>query len=167
MTTAAFATRLRLSEQTWPTHVQARNRSFLRAALRVQPARKHNLAVAITDVLNRGNLLLHATGGLRTPRRGRLAIPTWTIAYNRGPRGIRKNLLPRAIVDNTPRRALRITERGIFVGEGGRLHLKYSFHANAHIRRDVPFYEDFERFMVQEIEKAFPAAFERAMSTRR
>jgi hypothetical protein len=165
MTTAAFKTRTLLIDDTWPVHVTARNKTFMRAALRVIPAKKHNLEVSIIDVLHRGALELHARGGTKTPLRSRLAIPPKGV--RRGAHGIPVGLRPRAIVDNTPKRALRITSKGIFVGSGGRLHLKYSFSASAHIKPDVPFYEDFERYMTQEMMTAFPVSLEKAMATRR
>ena len=70
------------------------------------------------------------------------------------------------MIARTPKRALRITRKGIFVGENGRLKLKYVFAPAAQISKDVPFYEDFERVMRQEIAAAFPGAMKRAMQTR-
>ena len=52
--------------------------------------------------LNRGNLQLHATGGTKRARSGRMAIPSRYTKARRGPKGVRKNLRPRAVVD-TPK----------------------------------------------------------------
>ena len=65
-----------------------------------------------------------AVKNTRQQAKGRLAIPP-TGAVARSSSGVRKNQRPRAIVLNTPKRALRITDKGIFVGKGGRLHLMY------------------------------------------
>ena len=125
MNDAVFRTRERIVNETWPQHVQFRRANFPSAVLHVERSDKHNLTVTIREVSNTApNLTRHAEGGTKTPHRGRrLAIPLkgWVVYTDRGPRA---DMKPRAIIANTPRRALRITERGIFVGEGGRLHLR-------------------------------------------
>jgi hypothetical protein len=164
---ASFRTRELFVADTWPLHIHARNRSFLTASLRVETARKSSLTTRIFDQLDRGHLLMHADGGTRRPFGiGRLAIPPKG-AVERGPHGVRKDQTPRAIINSTPKRALRITASGIFVAQGGRLHLKYSFKSNANIRPEVPFREDYERYMVQTVREVFPAQLEKAMATRR
>jgi hypothetical protein len=165
MNTAAFNTRAKLIGDTWPSHVQQRNRTFIRAALRVARANKNNLRVEIQDVLGRGSLILHARGGTKAAR-GRLAIPP-AGSVTRTARGVRASQKPAAIIAKTPKRALRITPRGIFVGQGGRLHLKYSFRPSASVSADVPFDEEFQRMMREEINRAFPLALAFAMASAR
>jgi hypothetical protein len=68
---------------------------------------------------------------------------------------------------NTPKRALRITSRGVFVGQGGRLHLKYSFKSTAAQPADTPMYEDFRYTVESGMRTGFGDAFRRAMQTAR
>jgi hypothetical protein len=164
---AAFRTRQHLINTTWPSSVQARNSGFMRGALRVQTSSKTNLRVAIYDALGRGNLLQHAQGGIKRPiKASRLAIPVsgW-VRYTAT--GIDKDQLPRAIMAYTPKRALRVTRDGLFVGQGGRLHMLYSFKDQAAIRKDVPFQEHFNQQMVKNVTELFPRFLEEAMATAR
>lgn len=170
MTSAAFRTREALLNNTWPQHVEVRNRNALRQALRIEKATKRNLTVAVVGSgpsAQRLNLKAHAEAGTKRPSRGRdLAIaPTGTVT--RGARGVPIGERPKQIVANTPKRALRITNRGIFVGQAGRLHLRYAFTPAARIRADVPFHEDFARVMRAEMQRQFPIAMAKAMKSRR
>ena len=161
----AFKARQVLVSQTWPRSVTARNASFIAAALRINKSTKGNLRVEVTDVLNRAHLQLHAKGGVKQARR-RLAIPVpGSVRY--GAHGIRERDRPKALIARTSARALRITQRGIFVGQGGRLHLKYSFKPAATQPKDVPFYEDFAFVMRAAVRTGFADAMRRAMRTRR
>ena len=81
-------------------------------------------------------------------------------------KGVRKSQTPRAIIDTTPKRALRILPHGIFVGKGGRLRLAYAFKKLAHQEQDVPFDYAWNTIYRSEMRKAFPTALEKAMATR-
>jgi hypothetical protein len=167
LTRAAFRTKARLAEETWPQHVQVRNKGFMKQALQIVPATKRNLTIEIFDRLGRANLKAHADSGTIRPQRARnLAIPPEG-TVTRTARGIPDRQKPKAIIASTPKRALRITPKGIFVGQGGRLRLKYAFAPLARVKKDVPFREDFERFMRQELREAFPITMRKAMATRR
>ncbi len=169
LSSAAFKVREVLITDTWPEHVEVRNRNALRQALRVEKAKRKSLRVAITDTgpsAVRLNLKAHADGGVKKPIGRRLAVPL-AGTVRRGARGVAKGERPRAIIDATPKRALRVTKRGIFVGAGGRLHMRYAFTPTAQIKPDVPFREDFERAMRGEVRRQFPTAIRRAMQTRR
>jgi hypothetical protein len=154
-----------LVRKTWPESVQQRNVNFISAALRTNFSTKRNLRVEIYDRMGRAHLALHAHGGTKLSRK-RLAIPQKgrIVFTSQGPR---KSQTPKAIVANTPKRALRITSKGIFVGQGGRLNLMYSFAPSAQIRADVPFEEDFAATMRVELRTSFPAAMASAMKGRR
>lgn len=169
LTGATSSTLKRLIAETWPKHVEVRNRGFLRQALRVERATKANLASAITTAGTRagarGNLALHAGGGIRRAKK-RLAIPP-TGSVRRTSGGVAAAQKPRTVIDRTPKRALRVTSRGIFVGEGGRLRLKYTFRPVARIKPDVPFRQDFARYMSDELRRELPKAVAKAMKTRR
>jgi hypothetical protein len=164
MNNAAFNTRRSLIAETWPQHVQQRNPRFLSAALRVNKANKNNLRVEIYDTLGRAHLGLHAHGGTKYPRGTNLAVPQPAIAFTS--HGPRKSQTPKAIIANTPKRALRITRRGIFVGKGGRLYSQYAFAREAQIKPDVPFAQDFARSMSEQVRTSFPDAMARAMKGR-
>ena len=172
MNDALKATRKQIVTETWPQHVQMRNTQFLNAALHMNFATKYSLTVMLSNQggavpPSRGNLAAHAEGGTKLPTHGgNLAIPlkSW-VRY--GAHGVNKAMLPANIIRTTPRRALRITKDGIFVGEGGRLHLRYSFKPSAQIKPDVPFHDDFARFMTEEMKLAFPRRLADAMATRR
>ena len=171
---AAFATRRELIETTWPSSVAVHNPNFLRAALLINKADKRNLTVEINDRLGRASLALHAYGGTKRPRVHALAIPP-AGKFPRGPRGIARaqrpaNIVLGAIPAKTKPgkfRALRITERGMFLGVGGRLELQYSFKSAAIQPADVPFQEDFRRSMIAHFGTALPGAVRKAMATRR
>ena len=155
-----------LIASTWPRSVTVRNPTFLRASLRRITSTKANLTVAIVDKLNRGNLQMHAVGGTRTPRGNNLAIPNEENTP-RGTHGVRKTDRPKALIARTPKRALRITPRGIFVGRGGKLKLKYALKATTSQPKDVDFYGDFEAAMTNEMRVMFPIHIRKAMETRR
>jgi tRNA A37 threonylcarbamoyladenosine synthetase subunit TsaC/SUA5/YrdC len=73
---AAFETRRKLIEQTWPRAVTVRAPNFPAVALYVEKADKRNLAVAIVEQPTAVSLALHAEGGTKTPRKARrFAVP--------------------------------------------------------------------------------------------
>jgi hypothetical protein len=165
MNAAAKNTRQVLVQDTWPQHVLQRNSSFIGRALRTDFATKRNLRVEIYDSLGRAHLKLHDAGGTKEAK-GRLAIPPLG-AVSRGSSGVRRSQRPRAIIANTPKRALRITPKGIFVGKGGHLRLMYAFKPSASQPADVPFSATFRETMAIALRAAFPAFVKAAMATRR
>jgi hypothetical protein len=168
MNNAVFNARRVLVETTWPSHVQVRNKNFLSASLRVDTATKTKLEVRIYDILgNRGHLYEHAKGGTERPFRSRrFAIPI-SDKIKKTSRGIPERLKPSAIIANTPKRALRVTQTGIFVGQGGRLHLMYSFKPTVDQPADVPFYQDFAYAMTEDMRAGFDEKMKQAMATRK
>ena len=97
--------------RTYPRAFDVRNRAFFRAAMfgnskkhgnAVKWATKTKLRVSARDRFGRGNLQLHATGGTKRARSGRIAIPSRYTKATRGARGVRKGLRPRTVV-NTPK----------------------------------------------------------------
>lgn len=163
---AAVNARRVLVQSTWPRSVTVRNPGFISRALRTKFATKRDLRIEIYDDLHRAHLEKHARSGVKKPRGLRLAIPVkGRVTYTQ--HGVKKAQRPRALIDSTPKRALRITPKGIFVGQGGRLHLMYSFSPQAQIKHDVNFIEDFNDAIRQEIPRNFMPALVRAMKTRR
>jgi hypothetical protein len=163
---AAKQTRKYLVDELWPSHVAVRNSGFLNAALTTNFSTKQDLTVQITNdrIPDRGHLPLHDEGGTKIARR-RLAIPSMNI--RRGAHGPVASQTPKAIIANTPKRALRVTARGILVGKGGKLKLMYTFTPSARIKQDVPFSETFADRMTRGLRKAFPLAMAKAMMPRR
>jgi hypothetical protein len=160
---AAFATRSKLIEETWPAHVHVRNKGFLRAALRVQPSSKHELTVTIFDTLHRGHLGLHAMSGIKLAK-GRLAIPTASVRRNSDGR-IQRSQLPRNIKRVVVKNNMVFAAIGR--GKNEKLVLMYRLRPSARIKKDVPFHEDFASDMRAEIMRRFPAALAKAMRTAR
>jgi hypothetical protein len=150
---------------TWPKSVTVRNTSFMRAALRRRFASKHNLTAEIYDTLHRGHLKEHAIGGTKTARGANIAIPSRDIPL--GSSGVSKSNRPAALIARTAKRALRITPRGIYVGKGGRLTLKYALRRSVPIPADVPFESDFAAAVRSGVRTSFPYFIKKAMATRR
>jgi hypothetical protein len=151
----------------WPTQITQRNQAFIGSALRMEFSRKDNLSASIFDRLGRAFIQTLAVGGRRRPFKAqRLAIPpnNWV---TRTARGVIMQQRPSTIIARTPKRALRVLPQGIFVGEGGRLHLKYSFHREATQPKRLSFYEDFMYTVSNGMRTGFADAMAKAMRTRR
>jgi hypothetical protein len=143
--------------------VKVINRGFISYALRYQSSTKRDLRIEIYDQVGRGNLRLHADGGTISPKSAaRLTIPPEGL-FKRGPHGVPPAKRAKAIIANTPKRALRVTNRGIFVGKKGKLHLMYVFKQRAVQPKDVLFREDFNYSMRADVRTSFPLAMKRAM----
>jgi len=161
--------------RTYPRAFDVRNRAFFKAAMftgsAVKRATKTKLRVSARDRFDRGNLQLHATGGTKRARSGRISIPSRYTKATRGARGVRKALRPRAVV-NTPkgfidRDGLRdaIYQR---YGRGGKqVRLLYVLHRSAKIRKRFRFYEDAERITRSVSPKLFRKNFSQAIRTAR
>src|SRR5262245_1638828 len=162
---SADVTRNLLIRSTWPGHIHQRNSSFIAASLTTREARasKASLSVEIYDRLNRGNLVLHARGGARTPvGGGTLAVPAEDIAAQRGAQGVPKRLRPRNLKTAVKKNDVLYTR-----DKKGRLKLAYVLKRATRVPRRVPFYEDFAASMSRELHRTIPLAVGRAMATRR
>lgn len=163
MNRSAEVTRNFLIQQTWPTHVHARNRSFIAASLTTRDARasKQSLSVEIYDKLDRGNLQMQAKGGTRTPRGGsNLAVPVSSM--QRTSRGVPARFRPK----NMPT-AVRKGDMLYAKDKRGRLRLLYVLKHATNIPKRVPFYEDFAASMQRELHRTIPLAVAQAMRTRK
>jgi hypothetical protein len=159
---SAEVTRNLLIRQTWPGAVHQRNTSFIAASLTTKESRanKQSLSVEIYDKLDRGNLLMQAKGGLKTPRGANIAIPASDVP--RGAHGVPKRLRPKNL-----QAAVRKKD-ALFQRDGkGRLKLIYTLKHSARIPKRVPFFQDFEASMRRELLRTLPLAVEKAMRTRR
>ena len=158
---ATEVTRTHLIKTTWPSHIKQRNSTFLAAALTTKGSRatKGNLTSEIYDRLGRAHLSLHAKGGTRVGS-GMLAVPTSKVP--RTARGVAQRLRPRNLANS-----VRIKDAIYTRDRRGRLKLMYVLKATTKVPKRVPFYEDYERVMRTELMRALPAAFAKAMATRR
>ncbi len=164
---AAAVTRKELIGDTWPKHVQVRNRAFLGAALRREFATKKSLRIAIAETgpaAGKGNLALHSEGGARRARRANLAIPSDKLKSRRTGKGVPKGMRP-SVLPNSFRKGDVIYQR---VGPKKRnLKLVYVLRPSVNIPAAVPFESDFARVMRREVGAAFGANMRAAMATRR
>ena len=161
--------------RTYPRAFDVRDRAFFRAAMftgsAIKRATKTKLRVSARDRFDRGNLQLHATGGTKRARSGRIAIPSRFTKATRGARGVRKALRPRAVV-NTPKGFIdRDGPRDAIYqryGRGGKqVRLLYVLHRSAKIPKRFRFYEDAERITRSVSPKLFRRNFSQAIKTAR
>lgn len=160
---AVFEARNEEIYHAWPGGVTVRNQSFMRAALRVDKASKANIEASLYDTLGRASLDLHADSGVKVPAGGKLAVPV-DPSIRRTNRGVPKSQRPGRFA---AKRNARVTARGIFLGEGGRLRMIYRFISSADIDKRYPFYETFERVVTRVVTEKLPDRLLRAMATRR
>lgn len=147
---------------TWPAAFQVRNRGLARASMRVEPSTKQKWSAGVYDALGKADLARHAEGGEKT-HSGTLAIPN-RARIKLHARG--KKPWARELDRLVPKRALRVIKgKGIFVGEGGELHLMYSFSQNAKLDKRFSFYEDFTAKAPAAVRARFPAHIQRAIKT--
>jgi len=161
--------------RTYPRAFDARNLAFFRAAMftgsAVKRATKTKLRVSARDRFVRGNLQLHATGGTKRARSGRIAIPSRYPKATRGARGVPKNLCPRSVVA-TPKGFIdRDGPRDAIYQRYGRsgkqVRLLYVLHRSARIPKRFRFYEDAERITRAVSPKLFRKNFSHALKTAR
>ena len=161
--------------RTYPRAFDVRNKGFFKAAMftgdAVRWATKTKLRVSARDRFDRGNLQLHATGGTKRARSGRIAIPSRYTKATRGARGVRKALRPRAVV-NTPKGFIdRDGPRDAIYqryGRGGKqVRLLYVLHRSARIPKRFRFYEDAQRITRAVSTKLFRKNFSQAIKTAR
>jgi len=165
--------------RTYPRAFDARNRAFFRAAMfgnskkhgnAVKWATKTKLRVSARDRFGRGNLQLHATGGTKRARSGRIAIPSRYVGSRRLKSGkVKPALLPRTVV-NTPKGFIdRDGPRDAIYqryGRGGKqVRLLYVLHRSARIPKRFRFYEDAQRITRAVSPKLFRMNFSQAVKT--
>ena len=163
MNRAATQTRAALIDTTWPRGVTVRNKTFLRAALRMEFASKHNLSVVIYDSLGRASLPLHDKGGVKIGK-GKLAIPL--SAVRRTSRGaVAQADKPRNLGTSFVRDGVMYRVRG--KGKRKRVEPMFALRRQARLRKRVNFTQDFSAYMAEALRSEFPQALARAISTRR
>lgn len=155
-------TRPHIIGPTWSAAFTVRNKGLARASMRVETSSKAKWSAGVYDALGKADLAKHAAGGGKT-HSGRLAIPNRARVrlHARG-----KTPWARELDKKVPKRALRvIAGKGIFVGQGGRLHLMFSFANSAQLDQRFDFYPDFQRVSLRGLRLRFPGNIQRAIST--
>lgn len=162
---AIEGTRAEIINVTWPKHVTVRKANFLQAALTTagERAMKNRLRVVLYDRLGRGSLALHAEGGTKRPLRSKLAIPSKAVM--RGSNGVVASQRPANLSRKVVKGNLIFQATGR--GKDSKLKLMYKLAQRAQIKRDVPFYDDFNASMAARVQAEFPKAMAKAMATRR
>ena len=154
--------RPRIIGPTWESAFTVRNRGLARASIRVENSSKGKLSAGVFDALGKADLGKHATGGGKT-HSGTLAIPNRARVklHARGKKPWAKELEKKF-----GKRAVRkIPGKGLFVGQGGRLHLFFAFKQSAQLDKRFFFYEDFRRVSIASMGRRYPAHIQRAVST--
>lgn len=169
---SAEVARKRLIEDTWPEHVEARNRSFLRAALTTKGERatKRRLRVVVYDRLGRGSLALHDRGGTKNPRGKAIAVPSADLQARRTGKGVPKGLRPRNLPATGPSGTFvrgDVLYQRVGTGKSRGLKLMYVLRPTVPVRADVPFHSDFERIMRWTMPVQFGLTMRKAMATAR
>jgi hypothetical protein len=154
-----------LIADTWPKAVKVRNAAFLRWALRTKFSTKYDLSIAIFDSTpdQRGHLNLHAQGGTKVGKGGRLAVPTGNV--DRGPSGVYMNQRPAALSRKVVKGNLIF--QAIGRGKSHKLRLMYVLAKSARQPLDVPFEADFSTSIGEGAAKHFKARMMQAMRSRR
>jgi len=162
--------------RTYPRAFDVRNKGFFKAAMftkdAVRWATKTKLRVSARDRFDRGNLQLHATGGTKRARSGRIAIPSRYVGSRRRKDGrVKPALLPRTVVNTQKGFIDRDGPRDAIYqryGRGGKqVRLLYVLHRSAKIRKRFRFYEDAERITRAVSPKLFSKNFSHAIRTAR
>lgn len=154
-----------LIDQTWPRSVTVRNAGFMRWALRTEFSTKYNLVVSIYDNTpdKRAHLALHASGGVKVAKSGRLAIPTSNVM--RSARGVAPSQKPAVLGRKVVKGNLVF--QGTGSGKMSKLKLMYVLTPKANQPKDVPFYADFQSQMTEASSRHFPGRMMEAMKTRK
>lgn len=148
---------------TWASAFKVRNKGLPRASMRAELSTKTRWQAGVYDALHKANLGVHAAGGARPKPGPRLAIPNQHGRVQLYARG--RKPWARQVPKMVPKRALRVTPRGIFVGEGGRLHAVYWFRAAAKLPKRFQFHRDFQRSTERGLAARFPGHLQAAVDS--
>ena len=174
----AFQVRKQIVGPTYDRAFEVRDKRFASQSFRVVKAKKRNLTAIVKQVPPkgatgvRGNLHMHAKGGIKSARAGNLAIPSDRVKNRRRSRGVPKSLEPRELL-NQPRSfvaEMKSGKRGIFKRRGKKrlpIDLMYSFEKSVVITKRYLFFEDGSMIVRRNLSRNFNKQFARAMKTSR
>jgi len=172
----AFQVRKTVTGPTYNRAFDVKNRKFAGQSFRVFKATKRKLEASVTQVkvrqLYRGNLKMHAEGGIKRPRAGNIAIPSDKMKAKRTRTGrIGQANRPRQLLEK-PRTFIAVMpsgKRGIWQRRGKKrlpIDLLYSFEKSVRITKNYLFFEDGSKVVRQNLQRNFSKAFDQAMKTR-
>lgn len=158
--------RTQIIGQTWQRAFKVRNSGLPRASILTEFSSKGQRpwSAGLYDALHKAHLAVHAEGGARPREGSTLAIPNQRGRVVLTARG--RKPWARQVPRMVDKRALRVIKgKGIFVGEGGRLHAWYWFRGNAHLKKRFMFYEDFKRRTEASLPQKFSIYIQQAIAT--
>jgi len=157
-------TRRHIIGPTWQQAFTVRNRGLASASMRVEKSSKSKLQAGVFDALGKANLGVHASGGARPKPSAQLAIPNQGGKVKLHGRG--RKPWARQVPGLVAPRALRVIKgKGIFVGQGGRLHAWYWFRGQAQLKKRFQFDRDFQRVSERGINQRFPGHIRQAVAS--
>lgn len=154
----AFQLKNHIVKQTFPKSFTVRNRRFPNLLFKVQKAKRDKLESAVFQKPIDGRtfdvITKSATGGVKTARGGRVAVPSSNIRLTS--KGIRANRRPRQ-VRNNPKGFIK--DNKIFLQKSrGKLQLLYFLKEFVKIRKTFPFEESSRSFVDKNLSKIFGKA---------
>lgn len=154
----AFQLKNHIVKQTFPKSFTVRNRRFPNLLFKVQKAKRDKLESAVFQKPIDGRtfdvITKSATGGVKTARGGRVAVPSSNIRLTS--KGIRANRRPRQ-VRNNPKGFIK--DNKIFLQKSrGKLQLLYFLKQFVKIRKTFPFEESSRSFVDKNLSKIFGKA---------
>ena len=170
----AFAMRKQIVGKTFDRAFAVRDKRFAGQSFRVKKAKKRDLHASLYQVkirgLYRGNLNLHAEGGIKKPRSGHLAVPSWQIKDRRRGRGVPDAWRARKVVNKSRTFVTTMPSGafGIWQREGkARLPIKrlYTFETAVKIDKNFMFFEDGSVIFRRDLGRNFNKQFDRAIKT--
>lgn len=164
---AIFDTRKQIVDKTFPSSFDVRNTRFASASFRINKSSKRRLAATLEDKLDRGNLMLHAKGGTKLAKRGKIAIPSQFAKDTRSGRGVRKNLRPRQVIDAGKARRTDTAIWQRYGPKGRKQRLLYSLVPSAKIKKTFPFYDDATRAAGMSMKRNFGKNLRAALGSAR
>ena len=173
----AFQVRKTVTGPTYNRAFDVKNRKFAGQSFRVFKSTKRKLEASVTQVkvrqLYRGNLKMHAEGGVKRPRAGNIAIPSDKIKAKRTRTGrIGQANRPRQLLEK-PRTFIAVMpsgKRGIWQRRGKKrlpIDLLYTLDKSVRITKEYMFFEDGSKVVRKKLQRNFSKAFDQAMKTRK
>ena len=173
----AFQVRKTVTGPTYNRAFDVKNRKFAGQSFRVFKSTKRKLEASVTQVkvrqLYRGNLKMHAEGGVKRPRAGNIAIPSDKIKAKRTRTGrIGQANRPRQLLEK-PRTFIAVMpsgKRGIWQRRGKKrlpIDLLYTLDKSVRITKEYMFFEDGSKVVRKKLQRNFSKAFDHAMKTRK
>ncbi len=173
----AFQVRKTITGPTYNRAFDVKNSKFAGQSFRVFKSTKRKLEASVTQVkvrqLYRGNLKMHAEGGIRRPRAGHIAVPSDKMKAKRTRTGrMGQANRPRQLLEK-PRTFIAVMssgKRGIWQRRGKKrlpIELLYNFEKSVRINKNYMFFEDGSMVVRKKLQRNFSKAFDHAMKTRK